>query len=273
MTVLNALLGRTFDLLLGALAPLPVLLSLSIVSMATAIAILLVARVASDQPALVAIKRQIHADLFEIRLFRDDLRSMLRAEADILRHNATYLRLALVPMLWIALPFILIVAQLESRFGYSGIPIGRSVVVTLQLKGGGAGSPSATLEPPAGIRVESPAIWLPALQQVVWLVAAERAGDYVLRVRVHGETYDKTLHASDGLARRSAMRRQPGLIDQALYPSESPLPASAPVAFIGVAYPESQIQLFGWQFGWMTVYLIESMIFALFLRTPMRVTV
>ena len=118
MTVLNALLGRMFDLLLGPLAPLPVLFSLSIVSMATAIAILLVARVASDQPALAAIKRQIHADLFEIRLFRDDLRSMLRAEADILRHNATYLRLALVPMLWIALPCVLIVAQLESRFGY-----------------------------------------------------------------------------------------------------------------------------------------------------------
>ena len=144
--------------------------------------------------------------------------------------------------------------------------------MTIQLKGGRTGSPSATLEPPAGIRVETPAIWLPALQQVVWLVAAERAGDYVLRVRVDGETYDKTLHASDGLASRSAMRRQPGFIDQALHPSESPLPASAPMTSIGVSYPESQIQLFGWQFGWMTVYLIESLIFALFLRTPMRVT-
>jgi hypothetical protein len=69
------------------------------------------------------------------------------------------------------------------------------------------------------------------------------------------------------------MRRQPGFIDQALYPSEAPLPASATVASIEVAYPESQVELFGWRFGWMTVYLIESMIFAFFLRTPMRVTV
>ena len=156
---------------------------------------------------------------------------------------------------------------------YSGIPIGRSVVVTIQLKGGGAGSPSATLELPAGIRVETPAIWLPALQQIVWLVAAERAGDYVLRVRIQGETYDKTLHVSGGLTRRSATRREAGFIDQALHPSEAPLPASTPVASIGVAYPERQINLFGWQLGWMTVYLSESMIFALFLRTPMRVTV
>jgi uncharacterized membrane protein (DUF106 family) len=273
MTVLNALLDRTFDLLLGPLAPLPVLLSLSIVSMATAIAVLLVARAASDQPALVAVKRQIHADLFEIRLFRDDLRSMLRAQAEILRHNATYLRLSLVPMLWIALPFVLIVAQLESCFGYSGIPIGKPVAVTTQLKTAGAGSPSASLEAPAGIHVETPAIWLPALRQIVWLVAADRAGDYVLRVRIQGDTYNKTLHVSDGLTRRSAVRREAGFIDQALHPSEAPLPASAPVASIGVAYPESQISLFDWQFGWMTVYLIESMTFALLLRTPMRVTV
>jgi uncharacterized membrane protein (DUF106 family) len=273
MAVLNALLDRTFDLLLGPLAPLPVLLSLSIVSMATAITVLLVARTASDQPALVAVKRQIHADLFEIRLFRDDLRSILRAQSDILRHNATYLRLSIVPMLWIVLPFVLIVAQLESRFGYSGIPIGQPVAVTTQLKATGPESPSAALETPAGIHVETPAIWLPALRQVVWLVAADRAGDYVLRVRIQGETYDKTLHVADGLTRRSTMRREAGFIDQALHPSEAPLPASAPVASIGVAYPESQITLFGWRFGWMAVYLVESMIFALFLRTPMRVTV
>jgi uncharacterized membrane protein (DUF106 family) len=273
MSVLNALLDRTFDVLLRPLAPLPVFLSLAVVSLATAIAILLVARAASDQPALAAIKRQIHADLFEIRLFRDDLRLMLRAQADILRHNATYLRLSLVPMLWIVVPFVLLVAQLEAHFAYSGIAVGQSVTVTAQLKAADAESPAAALEAPAGIRVETPAIWLAALQQVVWLVVADRAGDYVLRVRIQGETYSKTLHASDGLTRRSAVRHGTGLIDQALYPSEEPLPASAPVASIGVAYPERRVNLFGWRIGWMTVYLVESMIFALFLRTPMRVTV
>ena len=273
MTVLNALLDRTFDALLGPLAPLPVFLGLSIVSLATAILILLAVRGVSDQAALAAVKRQIQADLFEIRLFREDLRSMLRAELDILRHNAVYLRLSLVPMLWLAVPLVLVVAQLEARFGYSGIPIGQPVAVTTQLKTAGAGSPLATLQTPAGIQIETPAIWLPALRQVVWLVSADTAGDYVLRLRIQGETYEKTLHASEGLTRRSAMRRAAGFVDQALYPSEAPLPASAPVASIAVAYPESQIQLFGWRFGWMTVYLIESMLFALLLRTPMRVTV
>ena len=100
MTFLNRLLNPIFDLLLRPLQPLGILASLALLSLVTAIAILLVVRATSDQRALAAIKRQIHADLFEIRLFNDDLRAMLRAELDILRHNATYLRLSLVPMVW-----------------------------------------------------------------------------------------------------------------------------------------------------------------------------
>ena len=54
--------------------------NLSIVSLVTAVGVLLVVRAASDQRALSAIKRQIHGDLFEIRLFNDDIRAMLRAQ-------------------------------------------------------------------------------------------------------------------------------------------------------------------------------------------------
>ena len=177
MRILNALMDRTFDRLFGPLTPLPILLDLSIVSLATAIIVLLAARATSDQPALVAVKRQIQADIFEIRLFRDDLRLMLRAQADVLRHNATYLRLSLVPLLWVGVPLVLAVAQLESSFGYSGISTGSPVAVTAQLKTGGIESPVAALESTAGIRVDTPAVWLPGLRQLVWLVTADRTGD------------------------------------------------------------------------------------------------
>src|SRR5437773_12487422 len=100
MALLNRFLNPIFDLLMRPLQPLGVAPSLTVVSLVTAIAILLVVRATSDQRALAAIKRQIHADLFEIRLSNADLRPMLRAERGILRHNATYLRPALAPMPW-----------------------------------------------------------------------------------------------------------------------------------------------------------------------------
>jgi uncharacterized membrane protein (DUF106 family) len=272
MAALNALLDATFDLLFRPLAALPVFLSLSLVAVSTAVVILLAVRAASDQPALAAVKRQIHGDFFEMRLFADDLQAMFRAQAGILRHNATYLRLSLVPMLWISVPLILLLAQLQSHFGYAGVVVGEPVAVTAQWKSVGSDPRTATLDVPPGVRVETPALWFPALRQVVWLVAAERAGDYRLRVGTGGAVYAKTLHADDGPARRSAVRTGPAFFDQVRYPSEPPLPAAAPVASISVAYGEGRVDVFGWKFGWMTVYFVESLIFALLLRRPLRVS-
>ena len=121
MSLLNSVLDSVFDVLLRPLASLPALASLALVSLVTAIVMLLVVRGTSNQRALDDVKRQIHAALFEIRLFNDDLRAIFRAQGDMLRHNATYLRLSLVPMLWMIVPLALVMAQLQFHYGYQGL--------------------------------------------------------------------------------------------------------------------------------------------------------
>jgi uncharacterized membrane protein (DUF106 family) len=271
MTLINRLLNPVFDLLLRALQPLGTVMSLASLSLVTAIAILLVVRATSDQSALAAVKRQIHADLFEIRLFNDDLRAMLRAEGDILRHNATYLRLSLVPMVWILVPAALAAAQLQSYYAYAGVDVGQPVIVTAQFKPGS--QPSAALDAPAAFRVDTPAISLPALNQVVWRIVGTAPGDYELQLRIADDAYAKTIHVSDGLARRSPMRLAPRLLDEITYPSEAPLPASAPISMIRVDYPQRGIQVLGRPVHWMVVYLTLSVVFAVVLRRPLRVTI
>ena len=58
MTLLNRLLNPVFDLALRPLRPLGIVPSLAVVSLVTAVAILLVVRAVSDQQALAAVKRQ-----------------------------------------------------------------------------------------------------------------------------------------------------------------------------------------------------------------------
>lgn len=271
MTLINRLLNPIFDLLLRPLQPLGILASLALLSLVTAIAILLVVRVTSDQRALAAIKRQIHADLFEIRLFNDDLRAMLRAELDILRHNATYLRLSLVPMVWVLVPATLAVAQLQAYYGYAGVDVGQPVLVTAQFKPGAESS--AALDAPPAIKVETSAISFPALNQVVWRMVGTAPGDYELRLRIANDEYAKTIHVSDGLARRSPVRLAPRLLDEVAYPSETPLPDGAPISMIRVDYPERGIQVFGRPFHWMVIYIFFSIVFAVLLRRPLGVTI
>jgi hypothetical protein len=271
LTVVNTFLGWIFDLLMMPLQRLDDRVALAFVSLATAVFLLLAIRLTSNQQALSAIKRQIHADLFEIRLFNDDLGAMLRAEGDILRHNATYLRLSLVPMLWTIIPLGLLVAQLDAYFGYAAVPLGQPIILTAQLKAAIDEVP-LTLALPAGLHADTADIRFPSLQQVAWRIVPEQHGGYVLRIRIGAETYEKTMQTSDGLVRRSPVRVEANVVDQLVHPSEPPLPKMAPVASIRVTYPVRRIQIFGWELPWVAVYVGLSIVFVLILKSPLGVT-
>jgi hypothetical protein len=274
MWVLNATLDRTFDVLLGPLRWLPPFASLLVVSLVTAVAMLLAIRKTSNQQAIEAVKRRIHAGLFEIRLFNDDLRAIFRAQAEMLRHNLTYLRLSLAPMVWMIVPFVLVMAQLQFHYGYDGLETGRPVLLTAHLRSGEdrRGGDIATLDVPSGIRSDTGAVWFPSALDVMWRITPEAPGNYELRLHVGGQAFTKTIHVSSRVARRSPSRLAAGFLDEILYPAEPPLPPDGPIASISVAYPERDINVFGWRINWMIVFFVLSIVFAFALKKPFGVT-
>jgi uncharacterized membrane protein (DUF106 family) len=284
VTTLNSLLRGLFDTLLLPFRNLPPLVGLVVVSLLTAVGMLIVFKATSDQSGITDVKRRIHAGLFEIRLFNDDLRAILRAQLEILRHNMTYLRFSLVPMLWMIIPLVLVIAQLQFHYGYSGLEPGESTLVKVRLKdgwnrnpaiagGGYSPKPAVTLETSPGLRVETPPVWIPSLQEVAWRIAAEDRGEHELRVRVGEETYTKSAQVSGAVIRRSPERLEPGLLNQILYPAEDPLPASGPIESITLSYPGGDIGIFGWSIHWMIVFFVLSIAFAFALRKLFGVTI
>ena len=73
MSLLNALLRVLFDAALAPFRGLHPLVGLTVVSLLVSIGMLLVFKRTSAQDQLAAVKRRIHAGLFEIRLFNDDM--------------------------------------------------------------------------------------------------------------------------------------------------------------------------------------------------------
>ena len=297
MSLLNAFLAAVFDLLLAPFRQLPPIVGLVVVSLATAIAMLLIFKRTSNQTRLAAVKRQIHAALFEIRLFNDDLRAIFRAQGEILRHNLTYLRLSLVPMLWMIVPLVLVIAQLQFHYGYSGLTTGQPILLKAQIrdgvtvvgtqaqvalastlpagalaKAGAARDNAPLLDAPPQIEVKTPAVWIPATREVIWRISAQAAGSYEVQLRLGDRTYSKSIRVSDGVVRRSPVRLEPGFVNQLLYPAESPLPTDGAVASISVAYPEIDVSVLGLELHWMIVYFALSMIFAFALRKRFNVT-
>ncbi len=277
MATINLALGATVDAVQRLLAWAPPLVGIALWSLLVAVAMLLVYKRTSNQVRLAEVKRQIHACLFELRLFSDDLAAVLRAQAEVLRHNLTYLRLSLVPMAWLLVPLVLLVAQLEFRYGYTGLAPGQSTVVAAVLAADrvptGGVRPNVTLEAPDGVRVESRAVWAPALGEVSWRVVGERPGRYALRLRLGDETVTKSLVVADGPLRRSPRRPPPRLLDELLWPAEAPLAATAPFTAVRVVYPEAGFGPFGWGLHWLVWFFALSVIFALILRRPFGVVI
>lgn len=274
MTTINRVAGAVIAPLMSAMQSFAPIVSLAVLSLLTAIGLLLVIRVSSSQRRVAAVKRSIRAGLFEIRLFNHDLRAILRAQREILRHNLAYLRLSLTPMLWALVPLLLLTTQLQAYYGYDGLAPGRSALVKVVLDdnwrtapGADAGAgPLLTLEAPPGIRIDTPRVWIPSLNEAAWRVSAEQPGDYQLVVRMQGEPFTKAVRVSDALTSRSAVRPGPGLLAQLLHPIEAPLPADSRLESIAVTYPERAIRIAGRDTHWMIVFVALTMVCAFALK-------
>ena len=286
MAALNSLLAGVIDVALAPLALLPPLAGLALVSLATAVALLLVFRKTSNQAQLAAVKRAIHAGFFELRLFGDDVPAILRTELEMLRHSLTYLRLSFVPVLWLIIPLTILIVHLDFYFGYTGLVPGTRALLTATLDHGGhadapsdrgsnGGPPvdSVTIEVPSSIRVDTPAVWFPGARQMVWRLTPSATGNYVVRVRLGGEAFEKTLKVSDGVGRRSPVRVRGRALEQLLNPSEAPLPVDSQVNSMAVTYPRREIRVLGWDVNWLVLYFVLSFVLMLLLRRPFGVVI
>lgn len=289
MSLLNSALRRVFDLLLYPFQSLPAVVGLAVVSALAAMGMLVIFKRTSNQERLEAVKRQIYAGIFEIRLFNDDFGQIWKAQVSILRNNLTYLRLSLVPMLFILPPLALVVAQLQFHYAYAPPAAGDRTVLeaTLgedwQATGGvptsASGKPRASLELPAGLVAETPALWMPDERTLSWRLRVDQPGDQTIGIRIGERRFEKALRGSRPLERRSPVRPGRSWLDQFVYPAESPLPADGVLTSVAVDLKPATVALPGWTVremagvpAWMTVFFILSILFAFALRKRFGVT-
>jgi hypothetical protein len=120
MQAINSAIGAVLDALLWPFQAWP-LAGLTVVSLLVSLALLAAFKATSNQRAMAAAKGRIQANLFELRLFQDDPRLVMRVVGDLLRQQAVYLRYACVPIVWVALPLAILAAHLQVRYGYDGL--------------------------------------------------------------------------------------------------------------------------------------------------------
>jgi hypothetical protein len=276
MSWINGAVRGLVEAMLWPFMPFPPLVGLTAIALLVAVAILLVFRSTSDQAAVAVVKRRMHAALFEIRLFNDDSRAILRALRQLLRHNLTYLRLSLAPALWMILPLLLLVNQLQFFFGFDGLSPGGHAVVKVRLDetatpGSSGAAPPLSLDAPAGLRIDTPFVWIASEREAAWRLAAEQPGEYLLTITLAGRSVTKQVRVSDEIGWRAPERLENELLTQLIYPVEPPIADDMQIDSIHVKYPTREVTVFAWKAHWTTVFFLMAILFVFMLRKSLGV--
>lgn len=275
MSFINGILGPLVNGILYPFREMPPIVGLTVVSFLTAIFLLVVFKHTSNQKALEDVKRRIHAGLFEIRLYNDDFRSIMRAQTGILRANLSYMRYSLAPMIWTLPPLIVLIAQLQFHYGYSGLEPGQQVLLKVEVSdvsSGGDQKPDYAVSVPEGLQLDTPGVWVPSLGEMAWRLTATAPGDYELEIRDGSETATKSVRVTHSVVRRSPFKIR-GFLNELIYPAEPSLPSTGAIDAITVTYPEANVDVFGFELHWMIVFFALSIVFAFALRGPFGVTI
>ena len=245
------------------------MLSLAPISVLVGIGMLLVLRRVSNPAAIARAKARIMAHLYEMRLFPDEPALIWKAQAGLLKANARYIGLMLLPAIVMTVPMLALFSVLDCYYGQAPLEPGRAAILTVQLKSASTGA-APVVRPPEGIAVETAGVRLDGGRQISWRIRAARPGAGKLQIVFPDETVEKSVEAGSG-PRYLSSRRVSSMRDFVWHPAESLLDSSR-VDWIELQYPKATVAGIGMELSWLAWLLLFSMITALALKRRFGVT-
>ena len=243
--VVSTVLNAPFNALFWLVHWLPPEWQVAVLALPGALFALAVYKLVSRQEAIRDAKEKIIAHLLELRLFRDDMRVLLRAEGRVFLNIGRYLGHSLLPMAVMLPVFLLLLIQIESRFAFRGLAPDEQVLVTV-----GVASDRPVSRVPVsinagdGLRVATPALRADTTSEIYWRIRAVSAGLHDLKLSVGGEQAQRTVKA-DAAGGAMTMAYRASDIRTLLYPLAASLPSNGPLATVAIDYPRARGEFAG----------------------------
>lgn len=274
MTSLNAAITYLFALLMQPFKHAAPVVSLTILSIVTGAIMGVIFKKTTDQGAIAAAKARMQGRLIEIRLFSGDPVIVLRSAMRIIIENAIYLRYVLPAMIVMIIPVALILVQISGYFSHRPAMPGEPVAVTAQLSGGNsiASDENISLIAPPGVKIETPVLYAPSLNQASWRISGQRPGASGVTVVFNGIHYSKNFSTGAGLEKAWPSVSSGGFFRSLLNPAEPPLQKITPgVREITIDYPERALGAAGRNVNWLLFFLIVSILTSFLLKPVLKI--
>ena len=117
------------------------------------------------------------------------------------------------------------------------------------------------------------AVHVPADEQVVWRVAAQRDGRYDIHLAAAGATVSKQVVVATGLARISPVRLRGNFWERMFTSGEPALAENSPVQSIAISYPPRVINFAWMEWNWIVLFFVVSLIAGFIFKSVLGIQV
>lgn len=234
--------------------------ALIVLSMLSGAVFALVFRATSNPAAIKRTRNRFQARILEMRLYPDDPVLLTRAFAGALATQLDYFRVAIKPiaiLLVIALP---VYFQLEARFAHRPLRMNERTLVTATLKPGlDARAVPTSLTGSDGVAVDARAVRVRAAREIVWRVETKQSSNAELVARLYDHDYRFSLRTTPN-GRAVGCERRAHTWDALVRAGLPALSNHTALQSIRIAYPEASYRLLGRSFGWLSLFLLGSLV-------------
>jgi hypothetical protein len=235
-------------------------------------ALALVYHVVSKPERIRRSRARFHARILEMRLYPDDVVLLTKALLGALVSQLDYLRAALKPILIVALLGLPLFFQIESRFARRPLRASETTVVTVVLKRGlDARTVPATLAGSAGVEVDPRSLRIRTSREIVWRVNTSEAGAHPLTARVYDQEYQFAVRAKQDTRALGVERHAGSGFDSLVRAGLPAIPRQCGLDEIRVAYPHASYVVLGARLGWLTVFILGTLVGALIPTRLLRI--
>lgn len=260
-------------LLAGLGRQLPGWLSNTIISAISGLLLLTVFKYTSNQAAIGRIRDRTTAAILAIRLFRDNIRIILKSQGKICLLTLASLFYAIVPILVMILPMSLLLSQMNLWYQWRPLAVGEETLLTVEIdRHPDQAWPNIRIQSTPGVEVITGPVRITDKAQVLWKIRATRTGYLSIPIEVNGQTLSKALAVGKGYMRISVMRPCARWLDVLMNPLEEPLRKGMAIESISIEYPERISKTSGTNW-WAAYFFLISMISALLLKPLLRVRI
>lgn len=243
-----------------------------LVSAIIGLLMVVVFRYTSDQKAIHIAKDQLKAHLLAVRLFQDQIPVVLASYGRILKGTVRYLKLAFIPLLYVILPLVLLIVQLDRYLGFVPLEPGQTFLLIVHTANPDSLN-EVSLQLPPELTTTAPAVHVPSDNEVAWRVMAEKDGNYDVNIAAAGQVFSKQAVVSSGVARVSPVRLRGRFWERMLVSGEPALPDNSPIQSIEVSYPARSIH-FAWvDWNWIWLFFVLSLVAGFFFKSVLGIEI